>query len=482
MQTSKWACHASLAVLAAALSWPAAGQSACIDDAAQQAATKLLPLEVRDGAAALSAAPGPEWATLARQAIAASADSRSAESTRQASLMDLAQTRAASKPRVTTSATVSTSDYRSSFRDYGSRGTGVVGLTMEAPLFDGGRLEALVRQREQLADASASGMHAARERAVREAVLMQLERERRKAQLQVWQWHVDRLACLSSMVDKIAELDRGRTSELVQARQSLLQAEAARDDARTAMEFAESQLQRMLRGTVPESPGASRVLWTPPPIEGVLQQVEQNADVRQLRQQADALAQAALAAEAERLPQVKWSANYNNRREADRNDNRLWQFGLVLSHTLFDAGALKSAESAARERARAATAAWEHALAERGREAAGHHQSAERAYRRAAQFGNLMQDSEALRKATYVQWASLGRRSLFDLMSAERQYLDINLSYINAMYDGFSSVAHLRNLGGGLVPWLAPDLASTPTVVVPEVQVAPQLPDPATGP
>ena len=115
--------------------------------------------------------------------------------------------------------------------------------------------------------------------------------------------------------------------------------------------------------------------------------------------------------------------------------------------------------SAAQARVQVARRNLEQAVVDRNKQAGVLHDSALSAYRRAVQYGELLRDSDSLRRATYLQWASLGRRSLFDLMSAENGHNSLQLDYVNAMFEGFAATAQLRHVGGGLLPWLAPDLS-----------------------
>jgi adhesin transport system outer membrane protein len=48
----------------------------------------------------------------------------------------------------------------------------------------------------------------------------------------------------------------------------------------------------------------------------------------------------------------------------------------------------------------------------------------------------------------------LGKRSLFDLMSAESDHFNLRVAYVNALHDGVIASAQLRSLGSGLVTWL----------------------------
>lgn len=398
---------------------------------------------------------------LVRSAVAGSAENRGAEHTRTAAEQDLQQTRAGASPQVTANASLGLGGGATGDTTYGATGVNSLGLSMSAPLYDGGRLNALTRYREQLLSASSSSVGATRERVAREAVLTVLDRNRYNLQLKVYQQYVAKLSCLSQSIEQIVQADPGRASERIQARKSLRQAEIARDETQAALRQAEARLARLV--------GEPATLWTAagvplielPALETVMQQSTHNPEVQQLQRQADALTHYARATSAEQSPQVRWQAGVNSARQHSQLTSQGWNVGLALNYTLADGGGAKAAASAAQARAQAAREAWDHALNERAKQAAIHHDAASSAYQRARHYAELLRDSDALRNATYAQWIRLGRRSLFDLISAESEHYQMRLSYVNALHDGYTAATQLRTAGGGLLPWLTPELATT---------------------
>ena len=62
----------------------------------------------------------------------------------------------------------------------------------------------------------------------------------------------------------------------------------------------------------------------------------------------------------------------------------------------------------------------------------------------------VLRDSERVRDDTLQMWQQLGRRSLFDVMSAEGDHFNLRLAYVDALHDGQQSVALLWSLAGGV--------------------------------
>ncbi len=418
--------------------------------------------------AAPASAPTPEdalnqLASLAREAVAQSADVRGAQHGSRAARFDLAQTAAAAKPGVGLSGGLglSRTQYDGDARSE-SRATSLA-LSVSAPVYDGGRLGELVRYRQRMADAGEISVGSVRERVVRDAVITALERNRYTVQLAVHDRYVGKMACLVRMMEQVVELDRGRSSELVQARKGLRQAQLAREEALTAQRQAAARLQQLVGGPaiLPWS-AVGLPLQALPPLAQVLDEIAASPDVRQLRLQAEAMDAYARASRAETSPQVRWQVGASQGRAA-RFDTANWNAGLTLNLTLADGGAATAGSDAAAERALAARRQEDALIEERTRTATTLHDAASSARTRTGQIVEVLKDSEQVRSATYEQWARLGRRSLFDLMSAESEHVQLRLAEVNAQHDAWSAVAQLRSAGAGLWPWLAEAVGFEPT-------------------
>ena len=98
-----------------------------------------------------------------------------------------------------------------------------------------------------------------------------------------------------------------------------------------------------------------------------------------------------------------------------------------------------------------------------GKTASTYHDAARTSFLRVNHYAGVLADSDQVRNSTYEQWSKLGRRSLFDLMSAESEHYQLRVAYINALHDGFQATLQLRASGAGLLPWLAPEMAAATT-------------------
>lgn len=401
-----------------------------------------------------------ELASLAREAVAQSADVRSAQHSGRAARFDLVQTAAAAKLGVGLSGALGVNRNMIEGDPRRESRSDNLALSVSAPLYDGGRLDELIRYRQRLVDAGEEGIGAVRERVVRDAVTTALERNRYTVQLAVHERYVAKMACLVRMMEQVVELDRGRSSELIQARKGLRQAQLAREDALTARRQAETRLQQLVGGPALLPWSAAGVpLQELPALDQVVSEITVSPDVRQLRLQAEAMEFYAQASRAETSPQVRWQVGASQSRYA-HVDSANWNAGLTLNLVLADGGAATAGSNAASERALAARRQEDAVVEERVRLAAMLHDAATSARTRAQQVVEVLKESEQVRAATYEQWSRLGRRSLFDLMSAESEHVQLRLAEVNAQHDAWSAIAQLRSAGAGLLPWLAPDLVA----------------------
>ena len=455
----------ALCLACAASAAQAAGY--CEDPNEARSGVPVLPEVGRIGPSALfdgmSAGNGlDQLGSLAREAVAGSAEVRGGEHSRQAASWDLKSTEAGQSPTLQLGGGLGVGQARVDGHTQGASGTGSASLTLSAPLYDGGRLDQQGQYRKRLLESSGSGLLSVREKAVRETLATVLDRNRYRLQLRVYQQYVAKMSCLTQSLERIVAQDRGRASELVQARKGQRQAEISRDEAVAALRQADARLRLMVGGNVAPWGAVGVPLLELPPLQQVLEEIQSSPEVRQLRLQADAQESLAKATQAEGSPQLRWQVGTNAGRNAQVN-SAAWNAGLTLAYTLDDGGAINAAAKAASERALAARRAQEALVTERSKTASTYHDAARTSFLRVNHYAGVLADSDQVRNSTYEQWSKLGRRSLFDLMSAESEHYQLRVAYINALHDGFQATLQLRASGAGLLPWLAPEMAAATT-------------------
>lgn len=444
-------------------------QASCNDDLLNQV-ERNSPRNGTKGKAVQPAARAPEPAfaqpplmdpqlqlqTLAREAVRRSAQIGAVKLLVEAAQYDVDETRGAGLPQMTVNGMVGPGTSRYSNVDwnhglYASASVNVSGL-----LYDGGRNKQLTQWRRELAGAAKFSLQTAREQVVLEAVSTAVERNRYRLQAQVFQQYVRKMGCLVDALEQIVSEDRGRASELVQARKTQAQAELQRDNALAISRQIEIRLRKLIGDQVPPSDGISSPLTLTQDVGEVLRLAEQNTELRQLRAQADASQRYAEAVDAGQKPQVNWVVSSTGSNTGDTKALTA-QAGLSFSYSVLNGGSAKAAAAAAAKRADSARQQYDEYMNTRVARIAEVHDSAISSFDRAKRYVEVLKDSDRVRSYTFQQWSQLGRRSLFDVMSAEGDHFNLRIAYVNALHDGYQANAQLRSMGAGLTGWLAPD-------------------------
>ena len=321
------------------------------------------------------------------------------------------------------------------------------GVTVTAPLYDGGRISDLTDWRSHLADAARLGELSAQEQVALQTVSLALERSRYTVESQVYDQYAHKMGCLVDALEQIVAADRGRMSELVQARNTQQQAELSRDQSLSQKRLAEVRLRRFVGDDLPPTDGITSVMLDTPALADLQTMASRATDIRALDSQADALDSYVKAILDGQKPQlgVLMAAT----KSAGAGNARSVSGGVTLSWQLFNA-ANTSTTNAARKRAEAARLQREDALEARKYRMAEVHEQAEHAMDRARKVVDVLHNSELVRNFTLQQWQQLGRRSLFDVMAAEGDHYGMRVQYVDALYDTQQSNALLWSLGLGL--------------------------------
>jgi outer membrane protein TolC len=330
-------------------------------------------------------------------------------------------------------------------------------VTASQLLYDGGRLDRLADWRTQLAESARYGHLSVREQLALNTVALALERSRYRQHVVVYGQYVRKMSCLVEALETIVRADRGRASELVQARKSAQQAELSLVLAQSQVRQVETRLRRLVGDGLPPTDGLSSVLLSVPELDQLVADVERSNDIASLTAQAAAADHYAQSIAAGNKPQLSWNAagsqtaGGGGSRGNTRNSSVA--VGLTLTVPLLNPG-VAHASDAARKRAQAAGLQRAEVLEARRFRVAEVHEQTLSSFDRARRVGAVLRDSEQVRNFTLQQWQQLGRRSLFDVMGAEADHYNLRISYVNALIDGQQLNANLLSLGRGVTEWL----------------------------
>jgi outer membrane protein TolC len=337
---------------------------------------------------------------------------------------------------------------------------GTASLSVSQLVYDGGRTGLLVDWRRGLADAARHAENGAADQVALATVLEALELSRVDALGRLWQQHAQTMACLVQSLEAIVSADRGRASELVQARKTADEVELARRDIESLRRQVQLRLRKLV-GEVPVDPaGLLQALPPSPPVEALLAEADRAAEIAQLDAQAAALSRYAEAVDALRRPQVSWVVAGQVQADTSRlsGNDRVSGITLGLNVSLpLLAPAVAPAADAARRRAGAAQAQRDEALEQRRSRIGEAHEQMRAAAERAERVLAVLERSDQVRQATRQQWQQLGRRSLFDVIASESEHHALRLARVNALHDAQQLAASARALGRGIAPLLSAD-------------------------
>lgn len=423
-----------------------AAQAACVDEESEA----RLPAEPSTAAASADT-PRLNLQAMVQEALRRSQTVGAAALLAQAAQSDLSEVRASGLPQASLSASLSHTGSQSGTAPTSSGVQSRASLNIGAPLYDGGRLNRLSDWRGQLAEAAQQGQLSAREQVALQTVSLALERSRYRLQAQVYQQHARKTGCLVEALQSIVNADKGRASELVQARKTLQQTEMSYAQTMSQVRQTELRLRRFVGDGLPPVDGLSSVLIAVPSLAEVQADAARAADIKLLTAQADAADQYASAVRASGKPQVGWTVSGS--KALGVGSPAGWSAGVNVTIPLLNPG-LEHAAGAAELRARAARMQRDDAIDGRVARAGDVHEQAITAFDRARRVVDVLRDSNQVRAFTLQQWQQLGKRSLFDVMSSESDHYGLRVAYVNALYDGQQANALLWSLGRGIGGWL----------------------------
>ena len=329
------------------------------------------------------------------------------------------------------------------------------GVTVSQTIYDGGRSDRIVDWRRYQAEAARLGMLSTQEQITLSTTSMAFERSRFRMQAVIWGQHVRKMGCLVEALTSIVSADKGRTSELVQARKQLQLAELQQVQSMSQARQVEAKLRRIAGDGLPGTEGMGSLLLTVPELPEVLMAAERSSDISQLDANTKSLREMVRVVEAANKPQLSWNVGSSAMLAAAAGTSRTagLNAGIAVTIPLLNPS-LEYSTQAARKRADAAALQRAEVLEQRRGRIVETHEQATAAFDRVKRVGQVLRDSELLRNYTLQQWQQLGRRSLFDVIAAESDHYNLRVQYVNALHDGQQMNATLLSLGVGLSPWL----------------------------
>jgi adhesin transport system outer membrane protein len=340
------------------------------------------------------------------------------------------------------------------------RGSPYYVATASLPVYDFGRINAQVDSRLATSTAQGERLRGVYETVAADTMAALVELARNRALLTATENYQERIAQFARMISELIREDRGRSSELTQVQSRLLQASAARSSIESRLRETDISLARILGddGQVKSLVDAAShvtvmsAVLTPPPLEPLLAAIDRHPLIRQLMAETEAQSQLANALGSARLPQFNALAG-----RTPINPGATTQYldyaGVTMSVPLYRGSGDVAAERSARERELAVRERREQTERDLNARIRLSFQNMTSQLERADEYAQLMQISDRVRKDFYEQWSQLGRRSLFELLSAENEHHSLRLAWINSVHDSLASQMRMRGEAGSYSEW-----------------------------
>lgn len=433
---------------------PAGVHAACVDEDQPEPAVASLAAAANAAAQAAPVSPRSHLQNLVQDALARSNAIGASALLAEAALQDVEEAKANKQPQASLYSAISPS-LATGADSASSTLQARAGVTVGQTIYDGGRSDRIVDWRRQQAESARLGLLSTHEQVTLTTASLAFERSRFRLQAVIYGQNVRKMGCLVEALQTIVKADKGRASELVQARKQLQQAELLQVQAQSQARGVEARLRRIVGDGLPGTEGMSTLLLGVPALPMVLAAAERATDITQLDANAAALREIARVVEAGNKPQLSWNIAGNAMAGVGGGNphNTGVSAGLTLNIPLLNP-ALQYSSQAARKRAEAASLQRAEALEQRRIRIVDVHEQANAAFERVRRVALVLRDSDQLRNFTLQQWQQMGRRSLFDVIGAENDHYNLRVQYINALHDGQQMNAMLTSLGPGLTAWL----------------------------
>ena len=358
-------------------------------------------------------------------------------------------------PQVDVSTTGASKKFGSGANESSGAGIGV-NLNVVTPLYDWGRIRSTIESRRHLSAAAASAIEAELENSAFDVTHRIVELGKQRIIVDLSQQYVDRMNELVKMLAGIVAVDKGRSSELTQAKSRMLQAQAARDSADTRARDAEINLRKLVGDrpiAIPRTPQWNIRLAN---LDALLNKVDDHPLLNRAKEQTQSAELQAKVVRASSLPQLNWVVNKSTADDSLGREQP-WETHLALSWGAFRGGSTRASERAALQRAEAGRqqAEQQRLDLEYGIRTANH--EAKTFLERAELYRSLTTESDGIRVAFYEQWYHLGKRTLLDVLSAESDHYGNRVSEITNRFDGYQAILRQYAGSGTLGTWLQGD-------------------------
>ncbi len=325
-------------------------------------------------------------------------------------------------------------------------------ISVTTPIYDWGRISSQVDSAEESVNAAVNSQNYTKEQLAYSTISELMNLSRYQENRVVALAYVGRMKQLADMLEQITAADKGRASEYTQAKAKLLSARASLDDIEHQVSSSRIKLVRLL-GVEPNLP--PNISWQDSvmPSSTALAALNKNPNLLKLQSQVKAAEYDAESIQAASLPQLNWVVSKNTAKDTN-GDETGWYTGLNVQWNAFSGGSQKAAQMAARAKANGAQQQYEVAYRDLEYQINSMIQTRDSSFMRADDFDRLSVETDRVRQMFYDQWYNLGKRTLLDVLTAENDHFNNQLSAINNRYDGYISNINVIASAAMLLSWV----------------------------
>ncbi len=328
-----------------------------------------------------------------------------------------------------------------------------INLNMTTNVFDWGRTRNTIESRKELSTAAGQKYFASLETLAQDVSITVVEREKARRISAISQQYVERMSTLVGMLQQIVQVDRGRASELTQAKARLMEAQASLDASQAKERDVDIKLHKLIGDAQVQMPDNSNWALTAGDLDKLLAAARNHPSLLQAEAEANASERHAESLRAGEKPQLNWVVSKSTARD-ELGREQGWQTMMTVNWPLFRGGSARAAREAASLRAEAGREkkdqqALDFEFATRAAE-----QDAKTLLSRADLYRDLTSETDSVRKAFFEQWYHLGRRTLLDVLIAESDHNNNRVNEVANRFDGYKSVLEAYGSAGQLTSWL----------------------------
>ncbi len=318
-------------------------------------------------------------------------------------------------------------------------------IQMQMPLYDSGRIANTVRGREALLASQQAKQNLQHINIAQEVISACANHALQRILLNVNQIYASRMSRLTETIGDIATIDPGRASELTQAKSRQLQAELTLQTLRGKITETTAELERLLKSTSDYDCLEALQYFIADSASATIDTADASMHPQVIATQMEAQSQYAFASQlkATRKPLVQLGVGRSPVNLALSNE---YQNSVAVTATLplYDGNATDRSADAATQRGAATTARAEAQKEKIQSDLKTRSASAFNAAQRLEKYTELLRVSRKVREDYYIQWSTLGRRSLFELLAIESEQLSLQSNYASSLIDLISGVAYQK--------------------------------------